>query len=230
MECRIDDVVIQYAEYGEGVPLVALHGVGVDHRELEAALEPMLADSGCRQIYPDLPAMGESTADGLASNNDVVAVLAKFLESVADKPVLLLGHSYGAYLARGIAALRPELVAGLALVCPLSESVGQLPPRRWSSRTTRHTTSWGLSSRRASTNTSSCALRRWRAASVTMSHPGWRSSTSAHSPTSSPSGRSTWGAIPSPDRPWSQPDYTTRQSDSTMPCDCSRSTPARRWR
>ena len=128
MECRIDDVVIHYAEHGEGLPLVALHGVGVDHRELEAALEPLLADSGCRRIYPDLPAMGESTADGLASNNDVVAVLAKLLESVARKPVLLLGHSYGAYLARGVAAQRPELVAGLALVCPLAESVGQLPP------------------------------------------------------------------------------------------------------
>lgn len=128
MECRIDDVVIHYVEHGEGLPLVALHGVGVDHREFEAALEPLLADSGCRRIYPDLPAMGHSTATGLASNNDVVAALAQFVERTAQAPALVLGHSYGAYLARGIAAQRPDLVAGLALVCPLAEKTGQVAP------------------------------------------------------------------------------------------------------
>lgn len=127
MECRINDVVIHYVEHGTGMPLVALHGVGVDHREPEAALEPMLTDSGCRRIYPDLPAMGRSTASGLTSNNDVVAVLAEFVERTAQEPALLLGHSYGAYLARGLAAQRPELVRGLALVCPLAEQVGDLP-------------------------------------------------------------------------------------------------------
>ncbi|GGB18934.1 alpha/beta hydrolase [Flexivirga endophytica] len=127
MECRIDDVVIHYVEHGEGPPLVALHGVGVDHRELEAALEPILPEDGCRRIYPDLPAMGASTATGLTSNNDVVAVLAKFLERTVSGPALVLGHSYGAYLARGLAAQHPRLVAGLALICPLPESVGQVP-------------------------------------------------------------------------------------------------------
>lgn len=127
MECRINDVVIQYAEHGTGLPLVALHGVGVDHRELEAALEPLLPAGDCRRIYPDLPAMGASTADGLKSNNEVVGVLAEFVERTAQGPALILGHSLGAYLARGIAAQRPDLVAGLALLCPLPESVGQLP-------------------------------------------------------------------------------------------------------
>ena len=39
MECRIDDAVIHYVEHGRGTPLVALHGAGVDHREIEAAIE-----------------------------------------------------------------------------------------------------------------------------------------------------------------------------------------------
>lgn len=128
MECLVNDVVINYVEHGVGMPLVALHGVGVDHRELEGVLEPMLADSGCRRIYLDLPAMGHSTAEGLSSNNDVVALLAEFIARTAREPVLLLGHSYGAYLARGVAAQRPELLRGLALICPLAESTGQLPP------------------------------------------------------------------------------------------------------
>lgn len=128
MECTINDVSIHFVERGSGMPLVALHGVGVDHRELEAGLEPLVSASGCRRIYPDLPAMGHSTAVGLASNNDVVAVLAEFIERTAQEPALLVGHSYGAYVARGIAAKCPELVAGLALICPLPEAVGTTPP------------------------------------------------------------------------------------------------------
>ncbi|MBB2890676.1 alpha/beta fold hydrolase [Flexivirga oryzae] len=127
MECRIDDLVIHYVEHGSGLPLVALHGVAVDHRELEAGLEPLLPDGDCRRIYPDLPAMGRSTAVGLASNNDVVTALGAFIERTVHGPALVLGQSYGAYLARGLAARRPDLVAGLALICPLSESVGERP-------------------------------------------------------------------------------------------------------
>jgi len=32
MECRIDETLVHYAERGGGMPLVALHGAGVDHR------------------------------------------------------------------------------------------------------------------------------------------------------------------------------------------------------
>ncbi len=55
MECKSNDVAIHYVEYGTGVPLVALHGAGVDHREMETALEAIMPDVGCRRIYPDLP-------------------------------------------------------------------------------------------------------------------------------------------------------------------------------
>lgn len=41
--------------------------------------------------------------------------------------MLILGHSYGAYLARGVAARRPELTLGLAVVCPLSVRTGEVP-------------------------------------------------------------------------------------------------------
>lgn len=72
MECRINEVLVHYVEHGVGVPLVALHGAGVDHREIEAAIEAIVPDTRCRRIYPDLPGMGLSTADGLTCNDDVV--------------------------------------------------------------------------------------------------------------------------------------------------------------
>ena len=75
MECRINDVLVHYVEHGVGVPLVALHGAGVDHREIEAAIEAIVPDTRYRRIYPDLPGMGLSTAGGLNCNDDVVTLL-----------------------------------------------------------------------------------------------------------------------------------------------------------
>ena len=127
MECRINDVLISYVEHGAGVPIVALHGAGVDHREIEAAVEAIVPDTGYRRIYPDLPGMGRTTAGGLTSNADVVGLLCDFIDQVGAGQVMLLGHSYGGYLARGIAARRPETVGGLALLCPLAETTRDVP-------------------------------------------------------------------------------------------------------
>jgi pimeloyl-ACP methyl ester carboxylesterase len=127
MECRINGVAIHFVEHGAGVPLVALHGAGVDHREIEAAVEAIVPGTGYRRIYPDLPGMGRSTTDGLNCNDDVVKLLGDFIDHLAEGPVLLLGHSYGAYLARGVAAQRPDAVLGLALWCPGAERSRNVP-------------------------------------------------------------------------------------------------------
>jgi pimeloyl-ACP methyl ester carboxylesterase len=127
VECRINDVSVFYVEHGRGVPVVALHGAGVDHREIEAAVEAIVHGEGYRRIYPDLPGMGRSTTDGLTCNDDVVTVLVALIERVVAGPVLLFGHSYGAYLARGVAARRPDLLLGLALVCPVGERSRHVP-------------------------------------------------------------------------------------------------------
>lgn len=127
MEHRINEVTAHYVEHGTGVPLVSLHGAGVDHREIEAAVEAVIPSTGYRRIYPDLPGMGRSTAHGLTGNDDVVTVLGDFIDHVASGPVLLLGHSYGGYLARGLAARRPDIVRGLALMCPVAERALDVP-------------------------------------------------------------------------------------------------------
>lgn len=127
MERRINDVLIHYVEHGDGVPLVALHGAGVDHREIEAAIEAIAPSAGYRRIYPDLPGMGASTSGGLTCNDDVVTLLGKFIDHLGAGPVMLLGHSYGAYLARGVVAQRPDVVLGLALLCPVAQHSGQVP-------------------------------------------------------------------------------------------------------
>jgi pimeloyl-ACP methyl ester carboxylesterase len=127
MECRINGVAVHFVEYGTGMPLVALHGAGVDHREIEAAIEAAVPGMGYRRIYPDLPGMGRSTAGGLTCNDDVVTLLGDLIADLVEGPALLLGHSYGAYLARGVAAQRPDVVLGLALLCPVGEGSRNVP-------------------------------------------------------------------------------------------------------
>ncbi len=127
MECRISEVRVNYVEHGSGVPLVALHGAGVDHREIEAAIEAVVPGEGYRRIYPDLPGMGSTTTEGLTCNDDVVTLIGDFIDRLVEGPVLLLGHSYGAYVARGVAARRQDRVLGLALVCPIGERTRNVP-------------------------------------------------------------------------------------------------------
>jgi pimeloyl-ACP methyl ester carboxylesterase len=121
---------VEHVEHGHGMPLVALHGAGVDHREIEAAVEAALPNSDTRRIYPDLPGMGRSTAGSLAANEDVVTVLCAFLDGLDAGPVVLIGHSYGGYLARGVADRRPDLVRGLGLICPVADGSRNVPPHR----------------------------------------------------------------------------------------------------
>ena len=64
MEYKARNVPMYYVEHGNGFPVLVLHGSGVDHREMAAALEPLFAQRpGYRRIYVDLPGMGRTPAD-----------------------------------------------------------------------------------------------------------------------------------------------------------------------
>ena len=124
MLADVNRIPVHYAQHGGGTPVLALHGAGVDHREMMGALEPVFADRpGYRRIYPDLPGMGRTPAPGTIDSNDaVVELLLALVEAVIGREAfLLVGHSYGGYLARAIANRRPGQGAGLALLCSTGE-------------------------------------------------------------------------------------------------------------
>jgi hypothetical protein len=43
MEAMVNGIPVHYPEHGTGTSVLALHGGGVDHREIMGALEPLFA-------------------------------------------------------------------------------------------------------------------------------------------------------------------------------------------
>ena len=87
------------------------------------ALESLFAGRpGYRRVYPDLPGTGRTSApetvDGADAVLDTLLVLVD--DVIGQETFLVVGHSYGGYLARAIANRRPGQVAGLALICSLA--------------------------------------------------------------------------------------------------------------
>ncbi len=129
------DTELYYEVYGEGVPMLLLHGWGVDHRILTGCMEPFFKgkDYNIQRIYIDLPGMGNSAAGPwVKRSDDVLKVILAFLDAVIpNRPFVLVGQSYGGYLARALMKARREQILGMLLVCPLvypGYRKGMVPP------------------------------------------------------------------------------------------------------
>jgi pimeloyl-ACP methyl ester carboxylesterase len=123
VDSMVNGIPVHYAQHGAGTPVLALHGGEVDHREITGALEPVFAERpGYRRIYPDLPGMGRTPAPETIDSTDAVldTLLGLVDDVIGEEAFLVVGHSYGGYLARAIANRRPGQVAGLALICSLA--------------------------------------------------------------------------------------------------------------
>jgi len=122
MIAKILDQDIYYTTEGEGLPLIVLHGLYIDSISMYRALENTnIQLSGFKRIYIDLPGMGQSPRHRLANNSDtmldLVSRLITFL--ISDHPFIIMGYSYGGYLAQGIALKFKNQILGEILVCPV---------------------------------------------------------------------------------------------------------------
>ena len=127
---ELDDLKMYYEVHGEGQLVLILHGSPSDHNMMVSAFEPIFAErSGYQRIYVDLPGMGETTGGSwLTSNEDVVDVLVQFMdETFPEERFLLIGLSYGGYLARGLLHEKYDQIDGLFLLVP---SVADHPEAR----------------------------------------------------------------------------------------------------
>lgn len=106
---------------GSGLPVIAVHGNGVDHRlllPLDAALE---AVGDLERFYLDLPGFGGTPAlQGQGGLQDLADWVVDQVRSLlGPHPCALLANSLGGLLARHVRAELGSQVVGLALLAPV---------------------------------------------------------------------------------------------------------------
>jgi pimeloyl-ACP methyl ester carboxylesterase len=122
MECKIENICINYEIIGTGKPVLMIHGYYPDHRLMAGCMEPVFSNrGGYKRIYFDLPGMGKSESDKWIKNSDyMLDIVIDFINKVIpDENFLLAGESYGGYLSRGLIYKMPDRIDGAALICPL---------------------------------------------------------------------------------------------------------------
>lgn len=122
MICEVKGIPIYFEQYGEGKPVLCIHGYGVDHRLMSGCLEPVFERMPShRRIYLDLPGMGRTPSrDWIQNADDMLDILCAFVQRVIpDENFLLIGESFGGHLALGLVQRMPERIGGLALICPV---------------------------------------------------------------------------------------------------------------
>ncbi len=135
LECKLKNVTVHYVSFGEGTPIIILHGSTLDHHAMVGCMEPIFKyRKGWQRIYLDLPGHGQSSApEWIRNQDDMLKVILDFIDvMIPHQPFLLVGLSYGGYLARGIIFKRMLDVLGLLLIVPrvVSEIVDRtLPPK-----------------------------------------------------------------------------------------------------
>ena len=128
----VDGYPISYAETGQGVPLLMVHGTLGDQRSFAHQMEAFGAAYramalSMRHCWP-----GSWEAGGDFTIDRHVADVAGFIAALGAGAVHLLGHSRGGHIAFRVAERHPELVRALVLAEPggeLDESLGGPPSK-----------------------------------------------------------------------------------------------------
>ena len=111
-----DDLHIH--RYGAPRPaeILAIHGLTGHGQRWQTLATQHLPEFAL--AAPDLLGHGRSSWAAPWTLDANVAALAGLLDAEADRPVLVVGHSFGGAVALNLAATRPDLVAALVLLDP----------------------------------------------------------------------------------------------------------------
>ena len=122
MDCKLKDITVYYELFGEGRPIIMIHGWSLDHRSMQSDMEPLFRHrDGWERIYIDLPGHGRTPGKEWITNQDkMLDVVLDFIDNIIPRQrFVVAGASAGAYLSRGIAYRKSALLDGLLLVVPL---------------------------------------------------------------------------------------------------------------
>lgn len=109
---RVTGVDIRVDRVGAGDPLVILNGLLGLNEHWFPCLGPIAAE---REIVLLQPPLLEMRGKGL-SVEGVQSLIESVLESLLDRPAVVMGNSFGGHIALRIARDRPELVEGMVLI------------------------------------------------------------------------------------------------------------------
>jgi len=119
--------------YGEGMPVLCIHGYTVDHHIMTGCLEPVFQQLyGYQRIYIDLPGMGMTPSKPWIKNAaDMLEFLMEWINKIIpEEQFLVIGESYGGYLTLGLLNAMQERIDGVMLICPgFSSERMNLPAR-----------------------------------------------------------------------------------------------------
>jgi len=121
----VKDINIYYETYGSGIPVIMIHGWGPDHRIMKGCMEPVFKSikAQFKRIYFDMPGMGKTRGESWIKGSDqMLDLILDFIDGIIpqDQHFLVVGESYGGYLARGVIKKRASNVNGLLLICPVA--------------------------------------------------------------------------------------------------------------
>jgi pimeloyl-ACP methyl ester carboxylesterase len=119
------NVELEVLSQGSGPVIVMLPSLGRSGEDYDA-VAAMLAADGFKVLRPQPRGIGRSKGpmDGL-SMHDLAADIAKVIETENNGSVIVVGHAFGNFVARQVAADRPDLVRGVVVA---AASSGKVPP------------------------------------------------------------------------------------------------------
>jgi pimeloyl-ACP methyl ester carboxylesterase len=120
---QVKDLQFEYEAIGSGIPVVMIHGFGVDRETMRGCMEPLFKNrTGWKRIYFDLPGMGKTKGrQWLQTSDHMLEVVREFIRQVIPgQKFVLAGESYGGYLCQGIVHRDAASVLGMCLICPMA--------------------------------------------------------------------------------------------------------------
>ncbi|WP_018259963.1 alpha/beta fold hydrolase [Methylobacterium sp. WSM2598] len=120
-----DGVKIEALSQGTGPTIVILPSLGRSGEDYDV-VSRMLAEDGFRVLRPQPRGIGRSEGpmEGL-NMHDLAADVASVIEHEKAAPAVVVGHAFGNFVARQIAADQPDLVKGVVVA---AASAGKVPP------------------------------------------------------------------------------------------------------
>jgi pimeloyl-ACP methyl ester carboxylesterase len=126
---EMQPVALSYESFGQGMPVIFLHGFPFDHT-IWSALVPLLEDR-VRLILPDLRGFGSSPVpEGVYSMRLQAEDIVHLMDRLSLERAVLVGHSMGGYISLAFAKAYPNRLLGLGLIS--TQSAADSPERRQS--------------------------------------------------------------------------------------------------